>query len=103
MNLLGVMLIVPGLVLLAIGALGAVRLPDFYCRSHAIGVTDTLGTLLVVTGVALTCGWTILTLKMMLLVIFIYIANPTITHVLVRAAYRSGLKPWRAPEDRKHG
>ena len=31
-----------GSVFILIGALGLVRLPDFYTRMHAAGVTDTL-------------------------------------------------------------
>jgi len=94
MNTATIILIAFGFFFLAISAVGAIRLPDFYTRSHAIGVTDTLGTLLVLGGIALQYGASLLTAKLLFVVIFVYIANPTVTHVLVRAALRSGLKPW---------
>lgn len=88
------LLIVPGVLALAVAALGALRLPDFYTRSHAIGVMDTLGTLLILGGVAAGHGFSFTSAKLIILIVFIYIANPTVTHVLIRAAVRSGLRPW---------
>jgi len=84
-----------GFFFLAVAAVGSVRMPDFYTRSHAIAVTDTLGTLLILGGFTIYFGLTLLTAKIILLFIFVYVANPTITHVLVRAALRSGLAPWK--------
>lgn len=87
-------IIILGLFFLFVAGLGAVRLPDFYTRSHAIGVTDTLGTLLVASGVALYHGFDLISVKIFLLILFIYVANPVITHVFLRAAKRAGLEPW---------
>jgi len=93
-NYVTAFLMASGLFFLAVAAVGAVRLPDFYTRSHAIGVTDTLGTLLILSGLVLHHGASIVSAKLFFIIVFIYIANPTITHVLFRAAVRSGLKPW---------
>jgi len=94
MIVVSVLLILIGLFFLGVSALGAIRLPDFYTRSHAIGVTDTLGTLLVLGGLVAFYGISLITAKLLFLLLFVYIANPTVTHVLVRAAVKSGLKPW---------
>jgi len=83
-----------GLFFLVVSAIGAIRLPDFYTRSHAIGVTDTVGTLFILIGLSIDAGVSFTSAKLLLITVFIYIANPTITHVLFRAAIRSGLKPW---------
>ena len=83
-----------GIFFLFVAAIGAVRLPDFYTRSHALGVTDTLGTLLILLGLMISSGWTQVSGKLFLIFIFVYLINPTVTHVLFRAALRSGLKPW---------
>lgn len=99
MILLSAPLILAGFFFLLIAAIGALRLPDFYTRSHALGVTDTLGTLLILTGVALLHGFRPETVKIFLIVLFFYFANPVITHVLFRAALRSGLKPWTAKKE----
>lgn len=83
-----------GVVFLAVGSLGIVRLPDFYTRMHAQGKADTLGGMLLVAGLALHSGLQLNALKLLLLLVFIAVANPTATHALSRAAYRSGLPVW---------
>ncbi|MDP3919470.1 MAG: monovalent cation/H(+) antiporter subunit G [Candidatus Omnitrophota bacterium] len=95
-HVLSMIFIVLGLLVLAAAAVGVLRLPDFYTRSHAIGVTDTLGTLMILTGIAGIVGFGTACVKLVFLFLFIYLANPTVTHVLVRAALKSGLKPWTA-------
>ena len=94
MNIIIVGLIALGLFFLFISAVGALRLPDFSTRAHALAVTDTLGSFLLLLGLIFHYGVSITSAKILLLIIFIQIANPTITHVLFRAAWRSGLKPW---------
>ena len=72
-----------------------VRLPDFYMRLHPAGKADTLGASLLLTGLALLAGPTLLALKILLIEAFILMANPTATHAIARAAYRSGLPLWK--------
>jgi len=94
MNFIAIILICTGLFFSLVGAIGAIRLPDFYSRSHALGVMDTLGTLLILGGLASYYGLSVVTAKLFMIIMFFYLANPTITHVLTRAAFKSGLKPW---------
>lgn len=94
MTYLSIGIICLGLFFSLVGAIGAIRLPDFYTRSHAIGVTDTLGALLILGGLGLHYGLSLTSAKLFFILLFIYIANPTITHIFVRAAKRTGLKPW---------
>ena len=93
-SILAAALMLGGGFFLAVGSLGIVRLPDFYTRMHAQGKADTLGGMLLIAGLALHCGLQISTLKLLLLLVFIVVANPTATHALSRAAYRSGLPVW---------
>ena len=80
------------------GAFGLLRFPDFYTRMHAAGVTDTLGSGLVLAGLALQSGGDILVLaKLGFIFLFILFANPTATHALAMAALRGGLKPQLGP------
>jgi len=97
MNYLACILICFGLFFSLVAAIGAIRLPDFYTRSHAIGVTETLGALLILSGLGCSYGFSLITAKLFFILIFIYVANPTMTHVFVRAALRTGLKPWKNP------
>ncbi len=84
-----------GVMVLAVAALGSIRLPDFYTRSHALGVMDTLGSLFVLSGLCVYHGLSFISAKLLFILLFIYVANPTVTHILVRAGLRCGLKPWR--------
>lgn len=87
----GFLLVGAGFVL--IGSVGIIRFPDFYTRIHAAGKCDTLGLALVLIGLAIHEGGTLNTVKLVLIAVFIAIANPTATHAIARAAYRLGLKP----------
>ncbi len=94
-----------GAVIVFLGASGVLRLPDFYSRLHAAGVTDTLGTLLVLLGLILFSGFTLLSAKLALVGMFLLLTSPTATHAVANAAHKSGLKPllgtWRSqpPKD----
>jgi multicomponent Na+:H+ antiporter subunit G len=92
---LSVALLAGGFFFIAAGAVGVLRLPDFYTRLHAVGKNDTLGVAMMVLGLALIEGLTRNTAKMLLIVLFIAIVNPVATHALGRAAWKSGLEPWR--------
>lgn len=98
-------LMLTGAVFVLAGALGMLRLPDFYTRLHAAGVTDTLGAEMIIIGLMLQSGWSLVTVKLALLGLFIFLTSPTATHATANAAYKAGLKPLltrfrpRAPDD----
>ena len=100
MTLAANVLLVIGLVFIMLGVLGILRLPDFYTRLHAMGKCDTLGVALVLIALALHEGVSLYSLKILLISVCIGLANPAATHALGRAAYRSGLMPWRGDEER---
>jgi len=92
-------LILIGVFLFASGTLGLIRLPDFYCRMHATGKCDTLGALFALLGLAVYNGWNLVSLKILFIVIFIFVANPTATHAIGRAALLNRVQPWtKEPE-----
>jgi len=91
-------LLLAGSAFCLIGGLGLLRFPDVYARMHASGITDTLGTMLIVAGLALQAGWTQVTIKLVLILIFLLFTSPTSTYALANAAYNSGLKPFLAPD-----
>ncbi|MGI6551742.1 MAG: monovalent cation/H(+) antiporter subunit G [Bacillota bacterium] len=92
-NIIAALLMIAGLFFLIVGAIGLVRLPDFYTRLHAAGICDTLGLLLSLAGLIVYQGFNVTSLKLLIIWMFVLLANPTATHVLIRAAYRAGLKP----------
>ncbi len=83
-----------------VGALGLLRMPDFYTRMHAASVIDTLGAGLILLGLLLQAGFTLVAVKLLMVGVLIFFASPTATHALARAAMVRGLKPMLAdPED----
>ena len=86
------LLLTGGFFLLA-GGIGLLRLPDFFTRLHAVSVTESLAAPLLITGIMLDTGWAIDSVKMVLLIVIMILANPTITHALCRAAAHGGKKP----------
>ena len=76
MNIAGDVFIVLGLVFMVITALGLLRLPDFFSRVHAVSKSETLGIALLLLGLILHEGATLLSLKFALILVFVAIANP---------------------------
>lgn len=87
-----VFLVVGGLAVLT-GGIGVVRLPDVYARSHAAGITDTAGAGLILIGLMFQGGLSLVTIKLVLILIFLLFTSPTSSHALVHTAYATGLKP----------
>lgn len=94
MTVLGAILVLSGVFFLTASSIGLIRLPDFYSRNHAVGKSETLGAMLVLAGLAIYNGFALVSLKLLLIVVFVALANPTATHAISRAALRSGLEPW---------
>jgi multicomponent Na+:H+ antiporter subunit G len=93
-NLFAAIFVISGLFFLFISGLGLLRFPDFYSRNHAVGKSETLGAMLILCGLAIYNGIEITSGKLVIILLFIALANPTATHIVARAAYRSGLQPW---------
>ena len=94
------LLLLAGLFFQAVAALGVLRMPDVYTRLHAVSKVETLGVLLTLIGVALSTGLGLTMLKVLLVAVFLFLANPTATHAVTRAALRLGVRPWqRHPGD----
>lgn len=91
---LGCIFMVLGAFFFLAGTVGFYRLPDFFTRMHAIGKSDTLGAFLSLVGVALCAGWSLVSVKLLLVALFILIANPAATHAIARAALAAGVRPW---------
>ncbi|MEX1082115.1 MAG: monovalent cation/H(+) antiporter subunit G [Halofilum sp. (in: g-proteobacteria)] len=92
-DLLSLALIVAGSFFVLTAALGLVRLPDFFSRTHAPGVLDTLGAGLLLLGFALQLGFDLTLVKLALVLLFILITGPTAAHALARTALQIGVKP----------
>ncbi len=85
--------IVTGGAFIVIGAVGVLRMPDFFTRQHAAGLTDTLGAGLLLFGLMIQGGLTLVTVKLVLIGLFLGLTSPTSSHALAQAALSSGVKP----------
>ncbi len=105
-NIIVTSLLGAGLFFTLVGSIGLIRFPDFYTRLHATGKCDTLGAGLIILGSIIYhlfkySETPIISIKLLFLILFIFIANPTATHALMKAAYQTGLKPWSLGEKRQ--
>jgi multicomponent Na+:H+ antiporter subunit G len=73
------------------GAVGIFRFPDFFTRVHAASVTDSIATILLVSGLLLQTSFDINTAKLLFILIFLLITSPTSSHALAKSARHGGL------------
>jgi multicomponent Na+:H+ antiporter subunit G len=100
MDIVVTIFLIGGLIFFTGGAVGIIRLPEFYCRLHAAGQLDTMGTLFTMVALAIhvledfSMGAILTSLKIALIVFFLFITSPTAAHAIVDAGVRAGLRPW---------
>ncbi len=95
-----------GIFFMFTGIIGLLRFPDFYTRLHATGKCDTLGEVLIIAGLLLYHIFNypetpLVPVKLLFLIVFIFLVNPTATHAIMKAAYKTGVKPWKVGEERR--
>lgn len=76
-----------------IGAVGIIRMPDVYTRIHAASLIETMGVGMILLGLGLQAGFTLITVKLFIIFAFLFFTNPTTTHALTRALYHAGVIP----------
>lgn len=76
-----------------VGGIGILRMPDVYTRGHAASLTDTLGSALILSGLMVQAGPTLVTVKLILILAFFFFTSPTSSHALLHTAYSAGVKP----------
>lgn len=88
-----------GSIFTVIGSIGLLRLPDVFARLHGSSVIETLGSGSILLGLAFTAGWGLLTAKIIILLIIMFLLNPSSTHAIARAAIHGSRKPWLSKTD----
>ena len=110
---IAVLLILLGSIVSVISAIGLIRLPDVYTRSHAATKSATLSVLVCLIG-AFIYFWSndgFVSIRLVLGIIFVFLTAPVAGHLVCRAAYRSrvplaegsgedALKPVLFPEEK---
>jgi multicomponent Na+:H+ antiporter subunit G len=100
MHIVSITLVSLGVLFLLLGAVGILRFPDCYTRMHAAGKCDTLGSLLVVSGLAVYHGVSSESAKILFIAVFIFLTSPTATHAIARSALRNELPLWTKGQSR---
>ncbi|MFP3983285.1 MAG: monovalent cation/H(+) antiporter subunit G [Desulfurivibrionaceae bacterium] len=109
LNILVILLIVFGLCFFLATTVGLLRFPDFYTRMHATGKGDTISSLLILLGLALynlqhlSVASLLVSIKILMILFFLFMASPTATHAIIDAGYQSGIAPWQNEEDGEEG
>lgn len=93
---LTVLLLGIGVAFHLVASIAMFRLPDVYTRLHALSKADALGTLVALAGIAAWEGASLTTVKVALIAAFFFLTSPAAAHAVARAAFRTGLAPWRA-------
>ena len=107
MDIIVTVLLICGLVFYIGGAVGILRFPDFYSRLHPAGKLDTMGSLFMLIALALfnlhhfSLATLLTSLKIIIIVVFIFLSSPTAIHGIVDAGVRAGLTPWTKGERRR--
>ncbi|MGH4049949.1 MAG: monovalent cation/H(+) antiporter subunit G [Clostridium sp.] len=83
-----------GLFFFMVGTLGIIRFPDVFTRAHSASKCDTLGAMLCLCSIIILEGFNMISLKILLILLFVWIANPTATHLIAKGEYtrQSSLK-----------
>lgn len=76
-----------------IGSLGMIRLPDFFTRLHAASLIDTVGIGFIFLGLMIQTGFTLVTVKLLVVLILMFFLSPLSTHAAARAALYAKIKP----------
>jgi multicomponent Na+:H+ antiporter subunit G len=99
--IVGYGVILVGLFVMLIGSLGIIRLPDFFARTHAASMVDTVGIGIVFIGIAIIQGFHYNSIKVLIAGAFLMLTNPVAAHALARAAYLAGQRPWTRSKETK--
>jgi multicomponent Na+:H+ antiporter subunit G len=90
----GYTLITIGVLFDVFGCIGLVRFPDVYNRLQAATKCVTLGTCLLLAGVAIACSSGSISAKALVCIVFIVVTSPTAAHAIAKGAYSFGVSLW---------
>lgn len=94
-------LLVAGGAFCVVGGIGLLRMPDFYTRVHAASVAETLGVGLILLGLMLQSGFTLVTVKLAIIVLLVVFTSPVATNALTKAGMTRGIEPLLGPQETK--
>lgn len=91
LEIMAILFLCGGAFFFFVGTTGLIRMPDVFCRMHATTKCDTLGAGMILVGLMIFNGLSVISLKLLLTLIFIWLTNPTAAHIIAKAEYK---KEW---------
>jgi multicomponent Na+:H+ antiporter subunit G len=79
--------LVGGLFFYAVGVIGLIRMPDVFTRMHATTKCDTMGAGMIFIALIIWQGMSFISLNILVILIFIWLTNPTAAHYIAKSAY----------------
>jgi len=95
LNIIIIFCLTSGLFFFVVGVVGLVRMPDVFTRMHATTKCDTMGAGLIFLGLIIWQGMSFISLNILVILIFVWLTNPTAAHAIAKSAYQrleSGIK-----------
>lgn len=90
--LLSAIITLTGAIVVLIAVTGTIRLPDTFCRSHALGKGLTLGLVLLLLGLWIDLGTEAAGLKIPAAIIFQFLTLPVSSHLVAALSQRKGIR-----------
>ncbi|MDR5659338.1 monovalent cation/H(+) antiporter subunit G [Serpentinicella sp. ANB-PHB4] len=87
LDVIMVLLLIVGAFFFLVGTVGLIRMPDVFCRMHATTKSDTLGAGLILLALAIYHGISLISLKIIIVIAFVWITNPTAAHIIAKAEW----------------
>jgi multicomponent Na+:H+ antiporter subunit G len=92
-EVIAALFILAGSIIVFVSAIGIIRLPDVYTRSHAASKSSTLGVLSTLVGTLLyfliSEGY--FSIRLIMGIFFVFLTAPVAAHLIARSAYRNGV------------
>ena len=76
-----------------IGGIGIVRMPNFFTRIHAAGMAETMCAPPILLAMMIQAGWSLVTFKLVLILLFLFLTSPTASHALAKASLHGSTSP----------
>lgn len=87
LNILIIFFLSSGLFFFVVGVIGLIRMPDVFTRMHATTKCDTMGAGLIFLGLILWQGFTLVSASIFVILLFVWLTNPTAAHAIAKSAY----------------
>jgi multicomponent Na+:H+ antiporter subunit G len=90
-QLLTLILVGGGSLFVSLAAIGLLRMPDLFTRMHPSSKAATLGTVLILVGVAVHFEDGAIAVRAVLICLFLFLTAPVASHIIARAGFLSGV------------